>query len=493
MKRVSLFTSSFRKKAVWRAFGVLIFVCLFFGIEKCMEFALINDTNEWSRAMFHDFYTRQENIDVLFLGSSHVYCGLDPAVLKEKTQKSCFNMATPAQPLNGSYYLLKEAVKYHDISHVYLELYFGQSTGEEGRFKEADQLPRNWRNTNYMKPSFNKLAYMLTMSDPSLAYLTFLPVRRYTADLFEPEKIKETVRQKRTENYRNYEVENVLNGVTETYVTDGFYYSEHKAEGGVLYDIIRPVPFSEKPMTKEAESYLRKIIEFCQKQKIGLTLYCVPFTDYQAVLHGNYDRYVSQVKEIAMEYELFFYDFNLCREGILDLTDDGLFRDQGHLNVYGAELFTACFAEFFKGLEEGTVTYEEYFYPTYQEKLSHSRERILGILVEKRAEAKAGEKIGTGGKTGREAGKEANKETDGGIGEKWQDYRITPIHNLKDRDVEYFIYMQDGQGERQIYADWINGGREGFDIRIPAKSGTVFIQARPEGETETTNFVQIEQ
>ena len=186
MKQVSLFTSSSKekgskkkhKKYIGRVLGALFFLCLFFGIEKVMEYALVNDTNEWSRAMFHDFYTREENIDTLFLGSSHVYCGINPEVITQKTGESAFNMATPAQPLNGSYYLLKEADKYNDISHVYLELYFGQSTGAEGHFKEADQLPRNWRNTNYMKPSFNKLSYMLTMSEPSLAYMTFLPVRR---------------------------------------------------------------------------------------------------------------------------------------------------------------------------------------------------------------------------------------------------------------------------------------------------------------------------
>ena len=128
MKQVSLFTSSSKekgsekkhKKYIGRVLGALFLVCLFFGIEKVMEYALVNDTNEWSRAMFHDFYTREENIDTLFLGSSHVYCGINPEVITQKTGESAFNMATPAQPLNGSYYLLKEADKYNDISHVYL-------------------------------------------------------------------------------------------------------------------------------------------------------------------------------------------------------------------------------------------------------------------------------------------------------------------------------------------------------------------------------------
>ena len=482
MKRVSLFTSNSEKKEdkngmqspkykkyIGRVLGALLFLCLFFGIEKVMEYALVNDTNEWSRALFHDFYTREENIDILFLGSSHVYCGINPAIIEGKTGESAFNMATPAQPLNGSYYLLKEADKYNDISRVYLELYFGQSTGEEGHFKEADQLPRNWRNTNYMKPSFNKLSYMLTMSEPSLAYMTFLPARRYWADSFEPEKIKETIRQKRTNAYADYYVENVLNGVVETYAEDGFYYSEHKAEGGVLYDVIMPAPFPEKPMTEEAEQYLRKIIEYCKREEIELVLYSAPVTDYQASLYGEYDRYVEQVENIAAEYGLAYYDFNLCREEYLDLTDDALFRDKGHLNIWGAEIFSEFLAEFFEGLENGALSYEQYFHSSYKEKIENGKERILGIVVEKD-----------------ETVEENNC------------YVITPVHNLKDKDVEYYIYILDKNGEKTVITDWFaldildsSSETDSFKITVEEDFKEMHIEARPEGTTETTNFVQI--
>lgn len=479
MKQVSLFTSSSKEAAgkgkqekskgriyAGRIIGALVFLCLFFGVEKGLEFGLINDTNEWSRAMFHDFYTREENIDTLFLGSSHVYCGINPEIVSERTGKNSFNMSTPAQPLNGSFYLLKEADKYHELSHVYLELYFGQSVGEEGHFKEAGQLPRNWRNTNYMKPSLNKLSYMLTMSEPSLAYMTFLPARRYWTDLFEPEKIIKTIRQKRTAAYADYYVENELNGVKETYADGGFYYSEHRAAGGVFYDIIKPEQFTENSMTPEAEEYLRKIIVYCEKNHIELTLYSAPMTDYQACLYGDYDLYVNQISDIAEEYGLTYYDFNLCREEILDLTDDGLFRDQGHLNVYGAKIFSEVFSDFFIGLEEKTVSYEDYFYPSYQEKLANGRERILGLLVE------------------REEGKDQKLC-----------YVVTPVHNLKDKCVEYYLYTVNAAGEKTVICDWTrmeyDGKTDSFEVQVAKDFGTLFIEARPEGASDTTNFVQI--
>lgn len=460
MRQVNLFTSNF-KRIGKRFLGAVLFFCIFMGIEKVMEFALVEDANEWSRAMFHDFYTREENIDFLYLGSSHVYCGLNPALLKEKEAGSHFVMATPAQPLNGSYYLLKEAVTYHDISKVYLELYFGQSTGREGAFKEADQLPRNWRNTNYMKPSFNKLSYMLSMSEPSLYYMTFLPARRYWSDAFEPEKIKETIRRKRTKDYADYYVENVLNGVVETYVEDGFYYSEHKAEGGVLYDITKPEPFSENPMTQEAQEYLHKIIKYCEQKGIDLVLYSAPVTDYQTALHENYDHYVNQVAAIAAEYGLPYYDFNLCKEEYLDVTDDGLFRDKGHLNVFGAEKFSDFFVRFFSGLEKGEITYEQCFYSSYKEKLSNGRKRILGLLIEKGSEK-----------------------------EETRTYTVTSVDNLGMQGVEYRIYTLLGE-KKTMLRDWSDGAEGQAAVRIPKDYDTLVIEARPEGETPVSNTVRL--
>ena len=261
-------------------------------------------------------------------------------------------------------------------------------------------------------------------------------------------------------------MENVLNGVVETYVKDGFYYSEHKAEGGVLYDIILPEAFPENPMTEEAESYLRKIIEYCEKEEIELTLYSAPVTDYQASLYGEYDRYVEQIESIAAEYGLSYYDFNLCREEKLDLTEDGLFRDKGHLNIWGAEIFSEFFAEFFTGLEDGTVNYEQCFHSSYKEKIANGRERILGLVVEKKENAEEG-----------------------------HCYTITPVHNLKGKKVEYYIYTVDGQGEKTLISDWGTAVREentdSVAVTITEEFQTLFIEARPEGMTETTNFVQI--
>lgn len=79
---------------------------------------------DWERNLWHYFYKDDGKIDNLYLGSSHVYYDINPALLDSMNGGYNFNLASSAQPLNGSYYLLKEAGKNNALSHVYLELYY---------------------------------------------------------------------------------------------------------------------------------------------------------------------------------------------------------------------------------------------------------------------------------------------------------------------------------------------------------------------------------
>ncbi|MDE6608292.1 MAG: hypothetical protein K2K54_11150 [Lachnospiraceae bacterium] len=62
---------------------------------------------------------------------------------------------------------------------------------------------------------------------------------------------------------------------------------------------------------------------------------------------------------------------------------------------------------------------------------------------------------------------------------------------MKNKEIEYLIYTEDAQGEKQIRTDWRSSSEASFSFLIPKGSGTIFIETRPKGETETTNFVQI--
>lgn len=75
------------------------------------------------------------DIDVFFLGTSHMEQGISPMVLYEKQKITGYNIATGSQPIVGTYYIVKEMFKrgYNpklivlDVSNLFL-----QSTNEEG-------------------------------------------------------------------------------------------------------------------------------------------------------------------------------------------------------------------------------------------------------------------------------------------------------------------------------------------------------------------------
>ena len=68
------------------------------------------------------FYNEPENsLDVLALGSSRMYCTLDPLVLHHDTGLRAYLLSTQQQPLTASYYYLKEALKTQRPQIVLLE------------------------------------------------------------------------------------------------------------------------------------------------------------------------------------------------------------------------------------------------------------------------------------------------------------------------------------------------------------------------------------
>ena len=58
------------KKKIKLWVSIVVFCILFVGCNKFFQYILIDDTASYTRLTFHEMY-EQENIDVLFVGSSH--------------------------------------------------------------------------------------------------------------------------------------------------------------------------------------------------------------------------------------------------------------------------------------------------------------------------------------------------------------------------------------------------------------------------------------
>lgn len=334
------------------------------------------ESEPWERIMWHNYYAHSENIDNLFLGSSHVYYDIDPYMMDKLNQGNNFNLSSGSQLLNGSYYLLKEVNKTHKLSHVYLELYYDVSTGNYGNY--YDNYALNWRNTDYMRWSSNKMEYIYFMCKKEHYPETVLPLLRYRSKLFDTEYIADQITHKSEKEYKDYKY-TIKNEATDEikveYRDKGYCYNAGECR---LFDISliwkKNKILDENPMTEDAELYLRRIIEFCRDEGIDITLFSSPVYELQMISVGNYDAYVKQIQKIAAEYGMNYYDFNLCKEEHFPIQSQENFFDIGHLNSVGAERFTAFL---WKVTEENRV---DYFYDSYLEKLKNSEEAFYGLV-----------------------------------------------------------------------------------------------------------------
>ncbi len=361
--------------------GLLAGIFIFCGITRGLNFLYVLDADsEYERFVWNDFYASKGKIDNLYLGSSHVYCDINPYILDEKNGQYNFNMATPGQLMNGTYYLLKEADRNNEISHVYIELYYYFNVNDNFNLYEEPTKTdafRNWNNLEYMKLSFNKLAYFWRTTDIEEYPNVFFRFSKYRSKIDDWNYIKDNIIQK-TENKSD------IGDLKRGYFPMNIVYKEKERvfEQGRILEM--------QPMAESSEKYLRKAISYCQKQDIPVTLFISPMYELQLISTENYDNYVAQVRLIADEYDIDFYDFNLAKEEYLSIQQTDFFYDEGHLNLTGADIFTDFFYQVMSG---NTLENSKYFYDTYKQKLQDQEPEVYGIYYRKATDSKDNKRI----------------------------------------------------------------------------------------------------
>lgn len=363
---------------------ILLFGVMVLAVIKIMNYLYVDDTDDFTRTMMHAFYEEEENIDRLYLGSSHVFCDIDPFILDDENGDNNFNLASGNQQLIASYHLLVEADKRHDLDKVYLDLYYACTDEGQGNLHDYHQIPNSWNVLNQMKPSANKLTYMLDLSSPEYYYLTFMAFKRYTEELFHPQYVAKIVRAKQSDVWKDHEY--FYKGPDGNEISargeKGFRLDYRTPEYGRLsVKNIEEAPVDKDPIVPESMEYLIKITEYCKEHEIELTWIVCPMSELKLVRNGTYDNYIGQVSQLAAQYQIPYYDFNLCKREYLDLSPNDYWEDEGHLNTYGAEVFSHFLGDFLRAQEAGEDTYRDCFYGGYEEKIQDLQDEIFGLEI----------------------------------------------------------------------------------------------------------------
>lgn len=375
--RKSIVLTKWIKRIFKMIFAVLGFQFIVWGLN----YVYVDAEQPWYRVMWHHYYEDEGKIDCVILGSSHVYCDINPELLNNEGNNYWFNLASPGQRLIDSYYLLKEADQGNELSHVYLELYYDCSTKDSLKddidpIEDITICDRSWQNIDNMRNSLNKIQYILSVIKKENAVELLFPFCRYRIKLDDWEYIKQTIDKKRGVDYLNYEYHydyEDSNGYFD-YRGQGYFYSTREFYGH-LFGQSRVL--EKNPMGDMSKEYLKKIISYCQNRDIAITLFVSPMNDLQLLSTENYDNFLQEVKDIAREYCIDFYDFNLVKDGYLPIYAKEYFYDMGHLNGAGANLFTAFFHKIISGADN-----QSYFYSSYREKMQETPATIYGLYYQ---------------------------------------------------------------------------------------------------------------
>lgn len=437
----------------------IIFLILMLGINEFFHYLLIDDTKSYTRIMMHELYESEENIDVLFLGSSHSYRSLNPEITDEVFGAHTFNAGTSLQGLDTAYALLVETDKQNDLKEVYVELYYG-ITSET--YHERKDLTATYLVSDYMKPSFNRIQLLINASSPKHYFNSFILGRREWEKLFDAAYLNELFAKKQSTSYKNYEY---IVDATDAYMGRGFVGSSIIYGEDSNYMPSESFAFYDNYISKDCKTYLGKIIDYCKKNNIRLAFYSAPMHNFDLASFGNYDYYIKQVNDFLADYDVFYYDFNLCKPEILDI-DGTKLMDSHHLNIAGAEQFSRVFGEFFTGKLDESI-----FYPTFNAKLKDIDTPLLGYIMKPMDEFF-------------DEVKDEDKYFD------FDTYNYVSINPLTYKDVTFeYRISKDVDDNILPFQDW----HENTILFYPKnESGIFYIEARITGTTEIINETHYE-
>lgn len=294
------------------------------------------------------YWQPPETIDVVFMGTSHVHCGINTGLLWGKYGIASYDYSGAEQPLWMTYFYLQEMYKYQIPEIVVVDMY------APARFKEDYKYDWISENIHGMRFSVNKLNMLRVSVEPSKLgqYFPSFAVYHSRYDDLEKEDFNSF--------FWNDEAQEAFKGYTPYWQVEPQKQPEiDEEEAGGL--------------TEKSEYYLQEIISYTREKGSRLVLIAVPY-----IITEEDKKTYNRIEEIALEEGIEFIDYNECYEEIgLDFTRD--FNDKSHLNYWGSCKFTEYLGDYLKKTGELTDHRGEEGYESWEENDRLIREELKNL------------------------------------------------------------------------------------------------------------------
>lgn len=332
------FISNFKTVIKLVVFLVIVIFAFNKAGAKYKEAADKNVVNAFTQQRYSEFYNQEPNsIDMVYIGSSHSYCTFDPEIIDSILKTSSWQMGTPLQHYDTSYYVLREVLNHQKPKKVVLEIYW-DILKDEFEMKQANSFFEVLKNQELKDEYINKVFPI----NERIKYSLF-PIR-YQQDYFA------------------YEANEIQNNLEEKYgvhkkalpeVKGTEYY---RSRGYTYCDIIMPENEYDETnqfkgfdgedweFNRTQKKYIEKIIELCKNEGIELYFVTAPVANVSMDYIENYDIVHNTVAEFAKENNIPYIDYNIVNKDENLLTNEN-FRDDAHLNHSGVQIVDKHFAQ----------------------------------------------------------------------------------------------------------------------------------------------------
>ncbi len=291
-----------KKSTVKHLAGALVTILLFVGIMSYMM-QLVSRKDSYHK--YQPFYDSQLNIDVLFLGSSHVRYSVYPVELLQDYGITAYNFGGHSNRMATSYWMMVNAFDYTNPKLVVIDCFM---LSENTKFREDNNGYSYLHDAvDHIPFSVNKVKMiwdLLESSNRKWEYLWSFSQFHNRWNQLEQNDFEPTVT-----------------------ATEGasFYYEVYTPHD---LDVVTERKGIQNTVSVD---YLCRIIEECQKQDIEVLLTYLPFPATEKYWDEAYT-----AGKIAEKYGVPY--INYLEEDVVDYATDC--KDNNHLNYSGGQKIT---------------------------------------------------------------------------------------------------------------------------------------------------------
>lgn len=301
-----------KRKAITKCILFLLFVAGLFVLVN--QTYLLLQPKKHFPVQYNFSKIPRDSLDIVFIGTSHQFCSIDPDLLYEEYGINSYMLSTSAQTVPMSYYAAMEAIELQHPAKIVFEVCYCANDART----ISDAMSHHF--FDGMPSCKAKQLAINDLIEAEKRIYFYLPLGVYHSRWKELERLD----------------------FTNDYIS---------ARGGVHHedveeneDIPLISPDEKEPMPAEMEKYMDKLVALCKENNVELILYAAPFntvrlTEEEKPGLFRRQRIFNYISDYAaknqLEYHNLFYEIEE-----LGLNNETDWKDTQHLNCKGQEKFT---------------------------------------------------------------------------------------------------------------------------------------------------------